>query len=609
MTSSARGGWHIPFKRPAHLAATDLRGGGTLVKISDIRPLAEGEEDGEVVGFKNRGYCVAPGSILSTATGNLPYLLMTDPPAPHEAPEGLLDLIKLKVIEVTYSGQTGTSDKADVAKLVAELDMHGEFSTEPDWWKYMGAIKLALGDTEDGVEVALQMTADDATAEAFWSRWNRLDSVDNGGLKCRVGSMIHRYKELTGKHFNVRTSISAMFPHDIIAGAAGMPPVPTVESPSIVPEGQRPANKMPTDGESKPAVSTELRTRRINVASLEGKPVPDREWLARDLVPAKNVTLLYGDGGTGKSLLALQLGVALVTGRPFFTHLVKQGRVEFITAEDSLDEMHRRLVDVAQATGTPLSALSGLHITSLAEVDAMLAVAQDARGGALAMTALYHELESVIAESRPALVVLDTLADVFGGNEIIRAQARQFIGMLRKLCLQYDCTIVVLAHPSLSGMEKGTSGSTGWNNSVRSRLSFRRIHEKDGSELDEDARVLHVGKSNYGRVGLEIRMQWRGGVFAHTAGGGGDPMAAAEKADNVFLELLAKARAQNINVHVQPGKGYAADYFKGDASQQGVSKTDLAAAMKRLLDAGKIENAPFGPQSRIRYRLQLAGGA
>jgi hypothetical protein len=33
-----------------------MRGGGTLVKVSDIPPLAEGENDGEVVGFKNRGY-------------------------------------------------------------------------------------------------------------------------------------------------------------------------------------------------------------------------------------------------------------------------------------------------------------------------------------------------------------------------------------------------------------------------------------------------------------------------------------------------------------------------------------------------------------------------
>jgi RecA-family ATPase len=388
------------------------------------------------------------------------------------------------------------------------------------------------------------------------------------------------------------------------------PFVPPTLPPKLPPNTPGPAPSKPVAGEpdDPPAVSTELRSRRINVASLEGKKVPDREWLVHDLVPAKNVTLLYGDGGTGKSLVELQMSADIVTGTPFFTHLVQKGSVEFITAEDSLDEMHRRLADISQANGIPLSALSGLHITSLAEVDAMLAVADDARSGALAMTALYRELESVIAESKPALVVLDTLADVFGGNEVIRAQARQFIASLRRLCFQYGTTIIVLAHPSVAGMEKGTSGSTGWNNSVRSRLLFKRVYENDGrTELDEDARVLQVGKSNYGRVGLEIRMQWRRGVFVHKAGG--DPLVLASKGDRVFLELLTKARSQNVEVHLKTGKGYAPEEFKVDASKQGVSKDELAKAMKRLLDVGQIENAPFGPPSRIRYRLQLAGGA
>jgi hypothetical protein len=275
MTHSARGGWHIPFKRPADLAATDLRGGGTLVKISDFRPLAEGEEDGEVVGFKNRGYCVAPGSILSTSAGDLPYLLMTDSPAPHEAPDGLIEAVKLKVIEASYGGQNGTGDKADVAKLVAELDMHGEFSTEPDWFKYMGAIKLALGDTEDGVEVALQMTTDDATAEAFWSRWKRMASVDDGGTKCRIKSMIYRYKQLTGKHFNVRTSVASMFA-GVAAGAPGMPPVPTVEPPLA-----GPSCALPEDAQSAVA-----------------EPLPDHPNLTAPQAFALEDFVAYLPGGT-----------------------------------------------------------------------------------------------------------------------------------------------------------------------------------------------------------------------------------------------------------------------------------------------------------------------
>lgn len=204
MTQSARSGWHVPFRRPPSILAEDLGGGSSLVKVSDVRPLEPGEKDGEVVGFKNRGYCVAPGSYLTTPEGDRPYLLMPDAPAPHECPRGLIEAIYLPKAVVQPGSATGVSDPTDVAELVAILDTHGEFSTEPEWFKYMGAIKLALGDTEAGVMVARQMTVDDATEEAFASRWNRLAAVDPGGRMCRIGTMIHRYRQLTGQDFKVR---------------------------------------------------------------------------------------------------------------------------------------------------------------------------------------------------------------------------------------------------------------------------------------------------------------------------------------------------------------------------------------------------------------------
>src|SRR5690606_40940583 len=65
--------------------------------------------------------------------------------------------------------------------------------------------------------------------------------------------------------------------------------------------------------------------------------------------------------------------------------------------------------------------------------------------------------------------------DLFGGDEINRNQVRRFIGMLRALAIAFDTAVVLLSHPSVQGMQTGTgtSGSTAWNNSVRSRLYLR----------------------------------------------------------------------------------------------------------------------------------------
>src|SRR5690606_23739561 len=99
--------------------------------------------------------------------------------------------------------------------------------------------------------------------------------------------------------------------------------------------------------------------------------------------------------------------------------------------------------------------------------DALLAV--QGHGGTLDPTPFYDELDHYIGHVAPRVVILDTLADLFPGNENDRAQARQFVGLLRRLAIRHRCAVVMLSHPSLTGLSNGTgsSGSTGWNNSVR----------------------------------------------------------------------------------------------------------------------------------------------
>jgi hypothetical protein len=50
--------------------------------------------------------------------------------------------------------------------------------------------------------------------------------------------------------------------------------------------------------------------RVLNPADWEERQAPPRLWVVPDYIPARAVTLLYADGGTGKSYLKLQLAVA-----------------------------------------------------------------------------------------------------------------------------------------------------------------------------------------------------------------------------------------------------------------------------------------------------------
>ena len=248
--------------------------------------------------------------------------------------------------------------------------------------------------------------------------------------------------------------------------------------------------------------------------------IPPREWHVPDLLPASGVTLLGGDGGTGKSLLAMQLAISTASGCPWIGHEVRQGGALYLSAEDEEDELLRRIAEVSAAEAiAPLEFEAALAIRSMVGQDALLA-ALDRATGRLEPTALFRTLDEQMGAAKPALVVLDTLADLHAGDENVRSHARQFITMLCDLAVRHRCAILLLAHPSVAGMMRGSglSGSTAWQNSVRSRLYLERIVGRDRTESDPNARRLTVKKMNYGPPGREFELVWWDGRFMATGG-------------------------------------------------------------------------------------------
>jgi RecA-family ATPase len=81
----------------------------------------------------------------------------------------------------------------------------------------------------------------------------------------------------------------------------------------------------------------------IRADTLSERAVPPRKWIVPGYIPDRTVTILGGDGGTGKSLLALQLAVAMSTSASWLELETAPGKVILLSAEDELDEIHRRL--------------------------------------------------------------------------------------------------------------------------------------------------------------------------------------------------------------------------------------------------------------------------
>lgn len=344
-----------------------------------------------------------------------------------------------------------------------------------------------------------------------------------------------------------------------------------------------------------PLVPVEPTFPIFTVDQLAGKPIPQRDWLVKGVFPANQVNMVNGDGAVGKSLLVAQLCVSTALGRPWLgLPVTKVGPAVFLTAEDDTSEVHRRMHDIANHHGVSLSALTNLHVVSLAGHDAVLATADTSN--VMQSTALFQRLAQYVRTVRPAVVVLDTLADLFAGDENNRSHARQFVGILRGLAIEVGTTIILLAHPSKSAMADGTgySGSTAWNGSVRGRISLSR--EKD--EMDPDIRLLDLGlKPNYAQGGQQMRIKWAKGVFI--------PMQASEQgiaangmAQTLALELLDKFTAQGRRVGIKTGPMSAAKAFHDHPDGKHVSKKVFQEALEYLLGIGVLELAEVKNEHR-----------
>lgn len=346
----------------------------------------------------------------------------------------------------------------------------------------------------------------------------------------------------------------------------------------------------------------------IDPRDWDGRPVPERAWFAPN-IPMRTVTNLAGEGGSGKTGLALQLMAASALRLPWLGNDVMHGRSIYYGAEDEDAELHRRFARIVERVGKRLKDLDGVRVIPMADRDAVLAHPGTGplQRSRMAMTEVFKSLVEELVSFAPKLLVVDPAADVFGGDEIKRDQVREFIGMLRAIAMNFDCAVLLLSHPSLTGIHSGTgtSGSTAWSNSVRSRL-YLEIPKQDGQPHPCE-RVLKVMKANYGPTGQRCKLRWSDGVYVLDSGL--DPAVETmlnSEADALYLDLLTTLNGQGQYLSPAPSVTYAPAVMAKQSKAKGFGKHSFAAAQQRLLDAGKVRIEEYGKPSRRQRRLVVA---
>jgi hypothetical protein len=210
--------------------------------------------------------------------------------------------------------------------------------------------------------------------------------------------------------------------------------------------------------------------------------MPTPEWLIEPIMPAGGLVGLYGPPGVGKSFIAIDMALSVASGRPWQGHVTRQGFVLYIAAEGGTGITKR----VAAWLKTRVIPASQLAAAWLMEA---IPVYNDS-------TDLERVLERVETEiqTKPTLVVVDTLARCFDGNENEQLDMGRFIKGIDRMRHDFDATVMVVHHTRLDGDRE--RGNTAFRGAADAMLSVSRGHggtmilscnkQKDAEEFGDE---------------------------------------------------------------------------------------------------------------------------
>lgn len=341
----------------------------------------------------------------------------------------------------------------------------------------------------------------------------------------------------------------------------------------------------------------------VELAAKSEPPVPMTFALA-SLLPHRNVTLLSGNGGAGKSNLALTLCAHVAAGKDWNGFAATQGRVMLVSMEDEADTLRRRLAHIVATYRLDEAAVrESLRLVDATD-DEFLAVECAANGERyLRTTASFEAMADRIRSYAPALVVIDNASEAFGANENERRMVRSFMRTLARLARTHGAAVMLLAHIDKAAARSGGngntfSGSSAWHNGPRSRL----VLVPDSKAPDRV--ILSVEKHQYSGPVPDMRLTW-------TAEGVLKPdgiVADAERKDNgidaaAVYDALAAMIAEGVTVPAVAGGPKQTCNFLLDSGRLGWKQTEtkrVNAALNRLVADGKIQTETY----KDRYRKE-----
>jgi RecA-family ATPase len=263
--------------------------------------------------------------------------------------------------------------------------------------------------------------------------------------------------------------------------------------------------------------------------------------------------------------------------------------------EDDEDELHRRQEAINCFYGCNYGDLGDFirFVPRLGHDNVMMTF----KDGRPLVTPFYHQVLEEALRFGADLVVVDTVADTFSGNQNDMGQVRAFVQFgLAGVARAVGGATLACAHPSQYGKTTGSgeSGSVQWDAGFRSR-GYLDSPKPNGEMPDDGDRVLTRKKANYASRNETIELTWRDGVLvAKHAPTGILASITRRTCERVFGDVLDRVTAEGQRVsHNSRAGNYAPKIFALRPDREDFKKADFEHAMHNLLARKEIKVAMY----------------
>lgn len=185
-------------------------------------------------------------------------------------------------------------------------------------------------------------------------------------------------------------------------------------------------------------------------STLELYRLPPPVWLIEGVLPMGGVVGLYGPPGTYKTFIAMDMALSVASGTPWQKHPTKKGFVVYIAAEGGTG------ITIRIAAWHKDRAISESR-TSIGWLTEPIPIYSDSDS----LNDLIKRVSDEI-DHPPVLIVIDTLARCFEGDENQQEDMGRFIGGVDQLRKEFGSTVLIVHHTRLDGQrERGNTSFRG----------------------------------------------------------------------------------------------------------------------------------------------------